>query len=65
MYRFGSSAAWGSELRNKERLGTIPQFDSEFANALRLVGHDMKVTDYRDTGHVDYQIPPSWWIDNN
>ena len=42
----------------------MPQYDSEFAIALRLVGHDMKVKDYRDTGHVDYQVPPSWWIDN-
>ena len=36
----------------------------QLANALRMVGHDMKLKDYRDTGHVDHQLPPSWWIDN-
>ena len=66
MFRFGSSAAWGGGTLNGAGSGTgaTPQFDTQFANALRLVGHDMKVTDYRDTGHVDYQVPPSWWIDN-
>ena len=59
MFRYGSSAAWGTPVR-----AGAPQYDSEFAIALRLVGHDMKVTDYRDTGHVDYQMPPAWWIDN-
>lgn len=65
MYRYGSSAAWGTPVKGKGWDGSIsPQFDTQFANALRMVGHDMKVKDYRDTGHVDYQIPPSWWIDN-
>jgi hypothetical protein len=64
MYRYGSSAAWGTPVKGKGWYGISPQFDTQFANALRMVGHDMKVTDYRDTGHVDYQIPPSWWIDN-
>ena len=59
MYRYGASAAWGTPVRKG-----MPQFDSEFANALRMVGHDMNIKDYRDTGHVDYQVPPSWWIDN-
>lgn len=58
-FRYGSSSAWGSAVR-----GVTPQYDIAFANALRMVGHDMKVSDYRDTGHVEYQIPPSWWIDN-
>ena len=40
------------------------QYDLEFAIALRLVGHDMKVTDYLDTGDLNYQVPPAWWIDN-
>ena len=64
MYRYGSSAAWGTPVKGTGWYGISPQFDTQFANALRMVGHDMKVTDYRDTGHVDYQIPPSWWIDN-
>ncbi len=59
MYRYGSSAAWGSDVPPK-----LPQFETYFANLLRMVGHDMKVTDYRDTGISDYQIPPAWWIDN-
>lgn len=42
----------------------MPQYDSEFATAIRLVGHDMKVKGCRDTGNVDYQVTPSWWIDN-
>ena len=65
MYRYGSSAAWGTPLRDGQGgHGPTPQYDTEFGNALRMVGHDMKVTDYRDTGHVDYQMPPSWWMDN-
>ncbi len=59
MYRFASSAAWGTPVR-----GAAPQFDTIFANALRMVGHDMKVTDYLDTGHLNYQVPPGWWVDN-
>ena len=59
MFRYGSSAAWGTPVR-----GGMPQYDSGFAIPLRLVGHDMKVKDYRDTGHVEYQIPPAWWVDN-
>jgi hypothetical protein len=58
-FRYGSSSAWGSAVR-----AVTPQYDIAFANALRMVGHDMKVSDYRDAGHVEYQIPPSWWIDN-
>ena len=60
MYRYGSSAAWGTPVR-----GGMPQYDSEFAIAMRLVGHDMKVTNYLDTGHLNYQVPPAWWVDNN
>lgn len=40
-------------------------YDTSFGTALRLVGQDMKVTDYLDTGHLNYQVPPAWWIDNN
>ena len=59
MFRFGASAAWGMDVRN-----SMMQYDLEFAIALRLVGHDMKVTDYLDTGDLNYQVPPAWWIDN-
>ena len=64
MYRYGASAAWGVPVRGKGSHGATPQYDTEFANVLRLVGHDMNVDDYRDSGLVDYQVPPSWWIDN-
>ncbi len=55
----GAAAAWGTSVPS----GT-PQYETRFANLLRMVGHDMKVANYRDTGSVDHQIPPSWWIDN-
>lgn len=64
MYRFGSAAAWGSREPGAGGYGTTPQSDVMFDRALRMVGHDMRLADYRDTGHVDYQVPPSWWIDN-
>ena len=60
MYRRASSAAWGTPAR-----GATPHCDTEFATLLRMVGHDMKTTDYLDTGHLNYQVPPGWWIDNN
>ena len=56
MYRCGSSAAWGSAIPP-----VAPMYDTTFGTALRLVGQDMKVTDYLDTGHFNHQIPPSWW----
>ena len=43
----------------------LPRIRRELGVALRLVGHDMKVTDYLDTGHLNYQVPPGWWVDNN
>ena len=64
MYRFGSAAAWGSREPGAGGYGTTPQSDVMFDRALRMVGHDMRLADYRDTGHVDHQVPPSWWIDN-
>ena len=60
MYTFASSAAWGSAGSPAGRVD-----DTSFDRALRLVGHDMNVTDYLDTGHLNYQVPPGWWIDNN
>ena len=65
MYRFGAAAAWGAQLSERAAYyGGTPQSDVMFDRALRMVGHDMKLTDYRDTGHSSYQVPPSWWIDN-
>ncbi len=64
MYRHGASAAWGTS-SPKGWYGRTPQSDVVFDRALRFVGQDMKVKDYRDTGIVDWQIPPSWWFDNN
>ena len=61
MYRFASSAAWGTPVRGSR---ACPVTDIEFANVLRMAGHDMKVDDYLDAGNVNYQLPPSWWIDN-
>ena len=55
MYKYGSYAAWGSPVSH----------DVTFQRSLRLVGNDMKVTDYLDTGYLNNQIPPSWWIDND
>ena len=43
----------------------MPMYDTEFAIVLRLVGQDMKVKDYLDTGRLNYQVPPGWWVDNN
>ena len=57
MYRYGSSAAWGAAIPP-----TAPMYDTAFGTALRLVGQDMKVTDYLDTGHLNHQVPPSWWM---
>ncbi len=65
MYRFASAAAWGTPVHGTGAHGATPLFDTIFANALRMVGHDMKVTDYLDTGILNYQVPPGWWVDNN
>lgn len=54
-FRCGSCAAWGTP-----DVGSPPQYDSHFANALRLVGHDMKVADRENTGLVNHQTPASW-----
>ena len=55
MYQSASHAAWGSMVSH----------GASFQLSLRLVGHDMKVTDYLDTGYLNYQVPPGWWVDNN
>ena len=59
MYRMGSSAAWGTV-----PAPTAPQYDTAFGTALRMIGHDMKISDPLDTGHSNHQMPPAWWIDN-
>ena len=60
MYTYASAAAWGTPVPRNTLLSANP-----FGTALRLIGHDMKVTDYLDTGHLNYQVPPGWWVDNN
>lgn len=50
MYMSAAHAAWGSPVSH----------GVSFERSLRLVGNDMKVKDYRDTGHLNYQIPPSY-----
>ena len=59
MYRYGAAAAWGTEVVNETLM-----YDTPFAIALRLVGHDMQLADPVDTGDVNFQIPPAWWTDN-
>ena len=51
MYKLGAYAAWGSPVSH----------DVSFQRSLRLVGNDMKVTDYLDTGYLNNQVPPAWW----
>ena len=48
MYALGAAAAWGTAAKGRDA----------FANALRTVDNDMKVGDYRDTGVLNWQIPP-------
>ena len=59
MYRGGAAAAWGTSFPPD-----TPQYDTAFGTALRLVGHDMKLTDPMDTGHMNHQLPPTWFLDN-
>jgi len=59
LYVNGSAAAWGTPPQKP-----APQYDTMFGNALRFVGHDMKISDPADAGNVNFQIPPTWWIDN-
>lgn len=50
MYMSASYAAWGSPVSH----------GVSFERSLRLVGTDMEVKNYLDTGHLNYQIPPSY-----
>ena len=60
MYKFASAAAWGASVTPD-----TSRHDILFGMALRLVGYDMNVKDYLDTGHVNHQIPPAWWMNNH
>ena len=51
MFMNSAAAAWGSPVT----------FGVSFQRMLRLIGRDMKIAEYEDTGHSNYQIPPSWW----
>ena len=51
MFINASQAAWGSPVSH----------GISFQRSLRMVGYDMKVTDYLDTGHLNNQVSPSWW----
>ena len=51
MYKWSGFAAWGSPVSH----------DVSFQRSLRLIGSDMKVKDYLDTGFLNYQVPPAWW----
>ena len=59
MFSAASAAAWGTDEQPD-----VPIIDTRFAHLLRLVGYDMGVSDYLDTGTLNYQIPPSWFVDN-
>ena len=50
MYMSAGYAAWGSPVSHG-----VP-----VERSLRLVSRDMKVENYLDTGHLNYQIPPSY-----
>ena len=54
MYTGSAFAAWGSPVSH----------DVSFQRSLRLVGQDMKVDDYLDTGFLNYQVSPGWWVNN-
>jgi hypothetical protein len=56
MFVYGAGAAWGTGA-----VGKPPLYDTHFARALRFVGHDMHVSDKRDTGIFDEEIPELWW----
>ncbi len=59
MFTDASAAAWGTYVPPRPPMG-----NHFFGTALRLVGCDMGVADYLDTGILNYQVPPSWFVDN-
>lgn len=61
LYTAASSAAWGTPSGSLGPHGDTPQFNTRFAIALRLIGHDMKVDEYMDTGLLNHQMQPAFW----
>jgi len=53
MYMSAAHAAWGSPVSH----------GVSFQRSLRIVGNDMKVKDYLDTGYQNNQVPPASWGD--
>ena len=51
MFMSAAHAAWGSPVSH----------GVSFERSLRMIGTDMKVSDYLDTGHLNNQVPPAWW----
>ena len=51
MFMSAAHAAWGSPVSH----------GVSFERSLRMIGNDMKVSDYLDTGHLNNQIPHRWW----
>ena len=51
MFMSAAHAAWGSPVSH----------GVSFERSLRMIGNDMKVKDYLDTGHLNNQVPPRWW----
>ena len=50
MFRSAAYAAWGSPVSH----------GVSFERSLRMIGTDMKVKDYLDTGHLNNQVPHRW-----
>jgi hypothetical protein len=50
MFMSAGHAAWGSPVSH----------GVSFERSLRLIGADMKINNYLDTGHMNHQIPPTY-----
>ena len=50
MFTSAAHAAWGSPVSH----------GVSFERSLRMIGIDMKVFDYLDTGHNNNQVPHRW-----
>ena len=50
MFTSAAFAAWGSPVSH----------GVSFERSLRMIGTDMKVSDYLDTGHNNNQVPHRW-----
>ena len=51
MFMSAAHAAWGSPVSH----------GVSFERSLRMIGADMKVNDYLDSGYLTNQVPPGWW----